>query len=313
MSAAKILFAGTPEFALASLQAMFESGYVPVAVLTQPDRPAGRGKKLTASPVKNFASEHSIPVWQPASLKDPDVVAQIAVVKPDLIVVAAYGLILPQAVLDIPTHGCVNVHASLLPRWRGASPIQQAILNGDPETGISLMRMEAGLDSGPVYVSAATPIDDSESAGALHDRLAGIGAELLVKHLDEIIAGKLQAVAQDDADATYAGKIRKRDASITWSDSAAEIARKIRAYNPVPGAIFKCGDEVVKCFSASVIDAEEGSAGTVIKAGKDGIDVACGEGVLRMTVVQRPGRRHISAGEFVAQSDPSGKRLGWLS
>ena len=176
MTAAKILFAGTPEFALASLRAMFDHGYVPDAVLTQPDRPAGRGKKLTASPVKNFASEHSIPVWQPASLKDPDVVAQITVVKPDLIVVAAYGLILPQAVLDIPTHGCINVHASLLPRWRGAAPIQQAILSGDAETGISLMRMEAGLDSGPVYVSAATPIDDNESAGALHDRLAGIGA-----------------------------------------------------------------------------------------------------------------------------------------
>jgi len=313
MSAAKLLFAGTPEFALASLRALCNAEYIPQAVLTQPDRPAGRGKKMTASPVKLFASERSIPVWQPATLKDQDVVAQIAAAKPDLIVVAAYGLLLPQAVLDIPTHGCLNVHASLLPRWRGAAPIQQAILSGDSETGISLMHMEAGLDTGPVYVRSGTPIENDETAGQLHDRLAQLGAELVVRHMQEILSGSLQAMEQDDAAATYAGKIRKRDASINWSDSAEEISRKVRAYNPLPGAIFKCGDETIKCFGAKEVVAEGAVAGTVVAVGKEGIDVACGKGVLRLTEVQRPGRRRISAREFAAQSDPTGKRLGWLS
>jgi methionyl-tRNA formyltransferase len=313
MNAAKLLFAGTPDFALASLSALVHAGVIPLAVLTQPDRPAGRGKKMSASPVKDFAVKHSIPVWQPATLKDPEVVAQIAGLNPDLIVVAAYGLILPQAVLDIPQHGCLNVHASLLPRWRGAAPIQQAILSGDRETGISLMQMEAGLDTGPVYISAATPIDDNESAGRLHDRLAQLGAKELVKNLDAIMTGELQAVAQVEADASYAGKIRKRDAGITWSESAVEISRKIRAYNPLPGAMFKLGDEFIKCFDARVIAADEAPPGTVIAAGKDGIDVACGEDAVRMTELQRPGRRHVSAGEFAAQTDPTGKRLGWLS
>ncbi len=313
MSAAKLLFAGTPEFALASLRVLHDNGYIPAAVLTQPDRPAGRGKKMTASPIKYFAVTHSIPVWQPTTLKDPEIVAQIAAVAPDLIIVAAYGLILPQAILDIPAQGCLNVHASLLPRWRGAAPIQQAILNGDQQTGVSLMQMEAGLDTGPVFASCTTPIGNDETAGELHDRLAVLGGDLLLRHLDKIITGSLQAEAQDDALATYAGKIRKRDASITWSDSAREIDRKIRAYNPVPGANFECGGEVVKCFRAQVSRATGASAGTVIAAGKDGIDVACGDGVLRMTELQRPGRRHINAAEFAAQTKPAGKRLGWLS
>jgi len=191
MNTAKLLFAGTPDFALASLRALVNAGFVPAAVLTQPDRPAGRGKKLTASPVKKFALEEKIPLWQPETLKDPEVVSKMIDMRPDVIIVAAYGLILPPAVLDIPRHGCLNVHASILPRWRGAAPIQQALLEGDSETGISLMQMEAGLDCGPVFVCSVTSIGASETAGELHDRLALLGGELLVARLAEILDGTL--------------------------------------------------------------------------------------------------------------------------
>lgn len=313
MSGAKTVFAGTPEFALASLRALHDSAFAPSLVLTQPDRPAGRGKKMTASPVKIFATKNSIEVWQPETLKDADVVDRIASVQPDLIVVAAYGLIIPQAILDIPQHGCLNVHASLLPRWRGAAPIQQAILNGDEQTGISVMRMEASLDTGPVFVSESLDIGENETAGELHDRLAILGGELLMRHLDDIVSGALVARAQDDSMVTYAGKIRKRDASIKWLSTAEEIARKIRAYNPLPGANFECGREIVKCFSARPVAGIEAAAGTVVGVNKEGIDVACREGVLRMTEFQRPGKNRISAHEFAAQTKPLGKRFGWLS
>ena len=313
MSAAKLLFAGTPEFALASLSALHGAGFTPAAVLTQPDRPAGRGRRLTASPVKKFAAENGIDVWQPENLRDRDIVARISAAEPDIMIVAAYGLLLPKAVLDIPRHGCINVHASLLPRWRGAAPIQQAILNGDAETGSSLMQMEEGLDTGPVFATRATPIGDDETAGELHDRLAQIGADLLVEKLPQILAGDLEASAQDDALATYAGKIKKRDTSINWNESAREIARKVRAYNPVPGARFESGDEVVKCLRAIVVEGDGGAAGTVMAAGKEGVDVACGDGVLRMLEVQRPGRRPVTAAEFAAQAGVAGRRFGWLS
>lgn len=316
MSAAKFLFAGTPEFALASLRALTENGYVPQVVLTQPDRPAGRGKKLTASPVKKFAVDNAIPVWQPGTLKASDITEKIAGLQPDFMVVAAYGLILPPAMLATPRMGCINVHASLLPRWRGAAPIQHAILHGDNETGISLMQMEAGLDTGPVFVTAATPIGEQENAGELHDRLAVLGGELLVTHLEKIAAGDLQALPQDDALATYAGKINKADALILWHEAAVEISRKIRAYNPVPGAAFELDDEVVKCFVAEMVAADppsrndDASVGRVVAAGKEGIDIVCGTGILRMTQLQRPGRRRINAAEFAAQTNPLGKRLG---
>jgi methionyl-tRNA formyltransferase len=310
MTPAKLLFAGTPDFALASLRALVDAGCIPAAVLTQPDRPAGRGKKLTASPVKRYALDHDIPVWQPRTLKDADLVEQIAAAAPDIIIVAAYGLILPQAVLDIPRLGCLNVHASLLPRWRGAAPIQQAILNGDGETGICLMQMEAGLDTGPVYASAAIAVGDEETAGELHDRLAELGGELLVAKLADIVAGKLEAAPQDDAGATYAAKIRTQDAAIDWSATAEEISRKIRAYNPVPGSWFDLGGERIKCWRASVINDGEGPPGVVLQAGKDGIDITCGRGALRILELQRPGRRKVSAGEFAAQQALAGKRLG---
>ena len=309
MIAAKLLFAGTPEFALESLRALHKAGFVPAAVLTQPDRPAGRGKKLTESPVKQFAREHDILVWQPETLKDAAIVAQISQAKPDLMIVAAYGLLLPRAVLDIPVRGCVNVHASLLPRWRGAAPIQAAILEGDSQTGVSLMQMEAGLDTGPVIASAAINIGEEETAGALQERLAVLGGELLVEKIGEILGGKLQAIRQDDALATYAGKIRKRDAAIDWSLTAEQISRKIRAYDPVPAASFDLDGEIIKCWKAEPLASGEGLTGTILSAGKDGVVVACAEGTLRLTEIQRPGRRRVTAAEFASQCKLGGKRL----
>ena len=310
MTAARVLFAGTPEFALASLQALTGSGIVPQAVLTQPDRPAGRGKRLTASPVKRFALDRGIEVLQPATLKDPDVVAQIAGFEPDILVVAAYGLILPQNVLDIPATGCLNVHASLLPRWRGAAPIQAAILAGDAETGVSLMAMTAGLDCGPVYVEEVLAIGPEETAGELHDRLAALGGELLVRHFNAILSGALEAVEQDDARATYAGKINKQDARLDWQRPAGELHRQVRAYNPVPGAFFLLDDTPVKCWRASVVAGVTGSPGDVLSAGRDGIVIACGEDALRLDSLQRPGKRPVTAAEFAGSVAITGRRLG---
>jgi len=310
MNAATILFAGTPDFAQVSLQALVDGGYAPAAVLTQPDRRAGRGKRMTASPVKSYAQSVDVDVWQPETLRNSHVVADIAALKPELIVVAAYGLILPQTVLDIPIRGCVNVHASLLPRWRGAAPIQQAILNGDEETGICLMQMEAGLDTGPVYARSATPVGDDETAGELHDRLARMGGELLVSHMEALLQGSIEPVPQNDANVTYAAKIKKEDAAIRWSTDAMEITRQIRAYNPVPGAYFEFNGESIKCWQGELLADLEGHSGQVISAGKAGIEVACGRGGIRLTEVQRPGRRRISGSEFAAQTTLIGKRLG---
>ena len=309
MTAAKLLFAGTPDFALQSLQALHKAAFVPAAVLTQPDRPAGRGKKLTESPVKQFAREHDILVWQPETLKDADIVQQIAELKPDLVVVAAYGLLLPKAVLEIPKRGCVNVHASLLPRWRGAAPIQAAIIEGDSQTGISLMQMETGLDSGSILASATIDIGAGETAGELYDRLAALGGDLLVQNVGAILEGKLEAIPQESALITYAGKIRKQDAAIDWSLTAEQISRMIRAYDPVPGASFDLGGEIIKCWKAELVEAVEGPAGTIVAAGKEGVVITCGEGALRLTEVQCPGKRRITAAEFAGQKNLQGKRL----
>lgn len=311
----RLVFAGTPAFARASLEALVESGSIPVAAYTQPDRPAGRGKKLTASPVKRYAIERGIPVFQPATLRDAAAVEELRALRPDLLVVAAYGLILPQSVLDIPTHGCLNVHASILPRWRGAAPIQAAILAGDAKTGISLMRMTAGLDCGPVFHIDEIAIGREETAGELHDRLAALGAAALVQHLDDIVGGRVEPVAQDDALATYAPKIDKRDAAIDWTLSAAEIARRVRAYNPFPGAFTRCAGQLagdpdrVKVWRATPATGA-GEPGEVLRFDGDGFLVACGEGALRLEELQLPGKRRAPAREFIGQIDLSGRRLG---
>ena len=315
----RVIFAGTPEFARASLSALVANGVVPVAVLTQPDRPAGRGKRITASPVKQFAEQHEIRVMQPATLREQSAADALAALEPDLLIVAAYGLLLPQNVLDIPTSGCLNVHASLLPRWRGAAPIQAAILSGDRQTGISLMAMTAGLDCGPVFATAAIDIGDDETAGELHDRLAVLGGEFLVEKLDDILGGALSAVEQDDAEACYAGKINKQDAQLDWAQDADTLARHVRAYDPVPGAFFFVADDDaatstgssirVKCWQGSAVAEVRSAPGTVIESGSDGVTVACGEGGLRLEELQLPGKRRAPAREFVQQLDLNGRVL----
>jgi len=309
MSNPKVIFAGTPEFAVASLKAIVEVGVIPSAVLTQPDRPAGRGKRLAASPVKQYATDQRIPVMQPVSLRDAAVVAEIAALEPDIIVVAAYGLILPQSVLEIPRVGCLNVHASILPRWRGAAPIQAAILTGDAETGTCLMSMEAGLDSGPVYVSKTVSIGEHETAGELHDRLAIAGAELLVTHLGDIVGGKLTPMRQSESQATYAPKIKTDQAKLDWHRSATELVRLVRAYNPVPGAWFMLDDVRIKCWQAKCCGESDAPPGTVVTAGQGGIVVSCGEGALRLDSLQRPGKRAVTAGELASQIDFFGRTL----
>jgi methionyl-tRNA formyltransferase len=309
MTQPRILFAGTPEFAVAALEALIDSGNTPVAVMTQPDRPAGRGRKLSQSPVKHLALEHDIGVLQPLSLRDDAVVADIGSLAVDFLVVAAYGLILPQAVLDIPARGCINVHASLLPRWRGAAPVQAAILAGDLQTGISLMAMTAGLDRGPVYATETVDIGSDETAGELTVRLARLGGELLVARLDDIVAGRLEPAAQDESRATYAPQIRKEDARMDWTLPAEVLALRVRAYHPVPGAWFMLDGERIKCARAEPRAASAASPGTVVGADAHGVVVSCGEGALALTSLQRPGRRPVTAAEFAAQLDLAGRQL----
>ncbi len=309
MSERRVIFAGTPEFALASLTALVDAGIVPVAVLTQPDRPAGRGKHLTASPVKQYAADLDVPVLQPATLRDDSIVAALSALEPDIMIVAAYGLILPQSVLDIPRFGCLNVHASVLPRWRGAAPIQAAILAGDPTTGVSLMQITAGLDCGPVYESRVVDIGADETAGELHDRLAALGGELLVARLGDILAGRVEAVAQEESGATYAGKIQKQDAELDWKLEAAELERRVRAYNPVPGSWFYVDDKRAKCWRAHSVDGVDAAPGTVVEFGPEGIVIACGAGGLSLEELQLPGKRRVTAREFAGQLDLAGRTL----
>ena len=308
MTSPRVLFAGTPEFARASLLALVDGGFRPLVVLTQPDRPAGRGKQLTASPVKTCAVDNGIDVLQPVTLRDAAVQEALRALEPDILVVAAYGLILPQAVLDIPTHGCLNVHASLLPRWRGAAPVQAAIRSGDAETGISLMSMTAGLDCGPVYTTRAIDIGADETAGELHDRLAALGGQLLADELPAILAGERDAIDQDESLATYAPKITTADAQLDWARDAADLERHVRAFNPVPGAWCMLGDERIKCWRARAVT-DEGTPGQVLAADAGGIVVACGDASLAMTELQRPGKKPVRAGELARQLELFGKML----
>ncbi|THG82014.1 methionyl-tRNA formyltransferase [Pseudomonas sp. A-1] len=284
----RIVFAGTPEFAAVHLQALLDAGLTPVAVYTQPDRPAGRGQKLMASPVKQLAATHGIPVLQPQTLRDAAAQAELAALQPDLLVVVAYGLILPQAVLDIPPLGCINSHASLLPRWRGAAPIQRAVQAGDAESGVTVMRMEAGLDTGPMLLKATTPIADDDTGGSLHDRLATLGAAAVVAAIPQLAAGTLHGEVQDDALATYAHKLNKDEARLDWSHPAVELERLVRAFNPWPVCHTTLGEAALKVYAAEVAEGQ-GAPGTILAAGRDGLVVACGQGALRLTRLQLPG------------------------
>jgi methionyl-tRNA formyltransferase len=298
----KIIFAGTPEFAATALAALFTTSHQVVAVYTQPDRPAGRGRKLQLSPVKQLALERGIEVRQPAKLKDPAEQAALRELGADLMVVAAYGLLLPQAVLDAPRLGCINIHASVLPRWRGAAPIQRAILAGDEESGVTIMQMEAGLDTGPMLHILKTPILRDDTGGSLHDRIAELGARALLESLDGIAEGSLVPQPQDDALATYANKLDKQEALIDWSRPALEIGRQVRAFNPWPVAQCDFQGRVMRIWRACPFDRalpEEVQPGAVLDADKAGIDVATGDGVLRILELQMPGKRAMTAADFL--------------
>jgi methionyl-tRNA formyltransferase len=295
-SRARIIFAGSPEFAVPSLQALLRSQHEVVAVLTQPDRPAGRGRQIQPGPVKQAALAAGVSVLQPVTLRDPLVQQSLRELRPDLLVVVAYG-----QVLQIPRITCLNVHASLLPRWRGASPIQTAVLQGDSETGVTLMQMEAGLDTGPVYCSQRTVIGPTETAGALLTRLAAIGGELLAAKLDSILSGELQAVQQPTSGVTYAGRINKADGIIDWSQSAVAIDRLIRAFNPWPVAQTLLDGELLRCWSAIPLDAAGQASrppGTVMRVEQRGIVVQTGDGLLILSEVQVPGKKRMPGFEF---------------
>lgn len=296
----RIVFAGTPEFAVSSLRAAARHHEV-VAVYTQPDRPAGRGRGLAPSPVKLEAVARGIPVYQPESLKDEAAQRQLRDLQPDLMVVVAYGLILPKAVLAIPTHGCWNVHASLLPRWRGAAPIQRAIQAGDAKTGVCLMQMEAGLDTGPVLLHQELPIAATDTGGQLHDKLAELGAQVLSDGLGLLRAGiKPIARPQPEQGVTYAHKLDKAEARLDWAQDAGALARTVRAFNPWPIAEATLAGERVRIHGAVALEADHGQApGTVLAASRDGIDIACGQGALRLRVLQREGGKAITAADYL--------------
>ncbi len=293
----RIVFAGTPEFAARHLQALLDAGQSIIAVYTQPDRPAGRGQKLMPSPVKQLALQHAIPVHQPQTLRDPAAQAELDALQADLMVVVAYGLILPQAVLDMPRLGCINSHASLLPRWRGAAPIQRAIEAGDAESGVTVMQMEAGLDTGPMLLKVTTSISAEDTGGSLHDRLAELGSQAVVEAVGKLQAGSLTGVIQDDALATYAHKLNKDEARIDWARPAVELERLVRAFNPWPICHASLDGVVVKIHAAA-LGAGQGTPGQILAADRDGLDIACGEGSLRLTRLQLPGGKPLGFGDL---------------
>ncbi len=293
----RIIFAGTPPFAAAALNALADAGHDIALVLTQPDRPAGRGMKLTPSAVKQAALARALPVSQPPSLKSPDAQSELRTADADVMVVAAYGLILPQAVLDLPRFGCLNIHASLLPRWRGAAPIQRAILAGDAETGITIMQMDAGLDTGAMLSRTVVPIRDDDTAASLHDALAKAGASAIVAALANYAT--LVPVAQDDAQATYAAKLSKDEAQLDWGQPAAALARAVRAYNPVPGAWTLLDGAPLKIWAAQPV-AGSGEPGEVLRAEADNLVIACGSAALALQTVQPAGSKRMSAAAFLA-------------
>ncbi len=308
---ARIVYAGTPDFAVPALQALIDAGQAPVAVYTQPDRPAGRGRKLTPSPVKRCAEQAGLPVHQPLTLKDPEAQQALAALEPELMIVAAYGLLLPPAVLEMPRLGCVNLHASLLPRWRGAAPIQRALLAGDRETGITLMQMDEGLDTGGMLAKAVLPIGEDSTAAELHDELARLGAELLIEKLPRLLAGELQAEPQDDAEASYAAKLSKAEAEIDWRKPAQLLQREVRAFNPWPVSFTHLHGQPVKIWSARALETPgEGEPGQVLAHDADGIRVATGDGQLLIDALQFAGKQRRSAAEVRSARNLTGERFG---
>ncbi|QOR40134.1 methionyl-tRNA formyltransferase [Billgrantia diversa] len=316
----RVIFAGTPDFAAASLAALLHSQHRVVAVYTQPDRPAGRGRKLTASPVKSLALEHDLPVRQPETLKLVEVQGELADFEADIMLVVAYGLILPQAVLDIPRLGCLNVHASLLPRWRGAAPIQRAIEAGDSESGVTIMQMDAGLDTGAMLLTRRTPITATTTGGELHDTLAILGGEALVEVLDALADEGLAATPQPEAGVTYAAKLSKAEAELDFSRPALELAAKVRAFNPWPVAWSICGEERLRLLMAEAANLNDGeptaAPGTLLAPDADALRIACGlrgDEVLRITRAQLPGGKPLAARDLLNARDERlrpGRRLG---
>jgi methionyl-tRNA formyltransferase len=322
LTALRIAFAGTPEFALPPLHALARSRHTLVGILTQPDRPKGRGQKTAASPVKQAALEYGVPVSQPLTLKTEEGRAELSSWKPDLLIVVAYGLILPPVVLSLPRLGCVNIHGSLLPRWRGAAPIHRAILAGDAETGVTIMQMDAGLDTGPMILKRSVPIGPMDTSGVLHDRLAELGATALLEALDGLMSGELRSVPQPAEGVTYAAKIEKSEARIDWERDALDIDRQVRAFNPWPIAETRLDGEQLRVYAARVehsagdaraqVDGSPGIAapGEIIAVTGDAVLVKCGRGALAITEVQRPGKRPVSARDFANTAALTGRRLG---
>ena len=313
MTPLRIAFAGTPQFAVPALRALLASRHRVVGVLTQPDRPAGRGRELRASPIKLLASSQpGLPIAQPATLKTAEGRAVLHGWSPDLIVVVAYGLILPLAVLNLPRMGCLNIHGSLLPRWRGAAPIQRAILAGDTETGVSIMQLEEGLDTGPVLLERRHAIGTQDTAGDVHDALSELGAAALLEAIDGFAAGTLVPRAQPSAGVTYAAKIEKSEAPLDWSKSAVGLDAQVRAFNPWPIAETRFAGETLRVLRARVAEpaGSEAAPGTLLGIGDDGLRVACGEGVLAVRELQRAGKRPVSARDFANAVRLDGTRFG---
>lgn len=306
----RTVFMGTPEFATGTLEGLIAAGCQMVGVYTQPDRPSGRGKKLTPPPVKLLAEQHGIPVYQPLKLRQTEAVEELRQLAPELIVVVAYGQILPKSVLDIPQYGCINVHASLLPAYRGAAPINKAIIDGCDETGVTTMYMDVGLDTGDMLVKRATAIGPLETAGQLHDRLALLGREAMAETLQQLCAGTLQRIPQDDSLSCYAPMMKKEDGVIDWSRSAPEIHNQIRGLDPWPSAYTSLNGEVLKLAETAPLE-QAGAPGTVLSAAADGVIIACGSGALQVKQLQLPGKRRLPAADFLRGHElPAGTLLG---
>lgn len=323
----RVIFAGTPEFSMHHLNALVQSRHQVIAVYTQPDRPAGRGKKLTASPVKKLAQEHEIPIYQPTSLKDETEQQKLVSLQADIMVVVAYGLILPKTILEAPKYGCINVHASLLPRWRGAAPIQRAIAAGDTHTGVTIMQMDEGLDTGDMLLKTECPIHKNDNAGIVHDRLIEAGCESLIHALEGIQSGTILGTRQDDSLSNYAPKISKDDARIDWTQSAEEIDCLIRAFNPFPVTHTQLDDKTIRIWQAHPLPDSQASSiltdadtdisgvkpGTIVKSESQGIIVACGKGHLVISQMQLPGKKALPVSTILNGYQhlfASGKQLG---